>query len=147
MTFTGMELLKSLEGCRLKAYKDQAGVWTIGYGHTGPEVHEGLVWTQEQADQQLDADVLRFIMGVSAATTGEPLTDNQFSALVIFAFNIGLMAFRGSSALRAVRFGQYKQVPADIEKWNKIHDASGVPVVDPGLVKRRAAEVTLWSTP
>lgn len=147
MTFTGTALLKSLEGCRLHAYRDQAGVLTIGYGHTGPEVHEGLTWTQGQADEQLDSDVLRFVMGVSAAVTGEPLSDNQFSALVILAFNIGLMAFRGSSTLRDVRLGQYKQIPADIAKWNKIRDHSGVFVVDPGLVKRRQAEIDLWNNP
>lgn len=148
MRFVAIDLLKRLEGCRLKAYQDNAGVWTIGYGHTGPGVHEGLTWTQEQADAQLNDDVQRFVWGVSAALLNEPpLTENQFSALVVFAFNVGLMAFRGSSALRDIRFGQFKMVPADLAKWNKIHDKSGVMMVDPGLEKRRAAEIDLWNRP
>lgn len=148
MTFTpaARSLLQRLEGCRLTAYRDQAGVLTIGYGHTGPDVRPGLVWTQAQADAQLDNDVQRFILGVQSMLGGEPLTDNQFSALVIFAFNVGLTALHGSTALRCVKLGQLAQVPAALMLWNKIHDASGVPVVDAGLVKRREAECNLWRT-
>lgn len=161
MTFTGLDLLKHLEACRLRAYADRCksrkdpqhvcipsceGVWTIGYGHTGPEVKPNTVWTQERAEEQLAEDVQRFVFGVTAAVSGEPLSDNQFSALVIFAFNVGLMAFRGSSALRSLRLGQLSQVPADMAKWDKVHDSSGVLVEDPILVARRKAEANLWRT-
>lgn len=146
MTFTddAKALLKRLEGCRLTAYRDQAGVWTVGYGHTGPEVRAGLVWTQAQADAQLDHDLQRFILGVQAMVGSEPLTDNQFSALVIFAFNVGLVALHGSTALRDVRSGRLARVPAALMLWNEIRDKSGVHVVDAGLVKRREAECNLW---
>jgi lysozyme len=60
----GLNLLKQLEGRRLNAYQDQAGIWTIGYGHTGPEVNAGLVWSQAQADATLQAGVTRFAAGV-----------------------------------------------------------------------------------
>lgn len=139
-------LLEQLEGCRLTAYQDQAGIWTIGYGHTGADVRPGLTWTPSQADAALAEDLQRFVLGVQAMVT-EPLNDNQFSALVIFAYNVGLMALRGSTALRLVRMGQLAGVPDALKLWNKIHDRSGVPVVDAGLVKRRAAECALWNTP
>lgn len=53
----GLALTREFEGCRLEAYQDQGGVWTIGYGHTGPDVHEGLTWTQEQADEAQKKDL------------------------------------------------------------------------------------------
>lgn len=139
-------LLQHLEGCRLTAYQDQAGVWTIGYGHTGG-VQQGMQWTQEQADAQLDADLKRFVSGVASFVAPTDLTDNQFSALVIFAFNVGLLAFSGSTALRNIRCGQLEHVVPAMALWNKITDRSGVRVLNPGLVKRRDAEAVLWSTP
>jgi len=143
LTEAARALLERLESCRLTAYRDQAGVLTIGYGHTGG-VREGMVWTQDQADSALDADLVRFVDGVAHMTSGLPLTDNQFGALVIFAFNVGLSALAGSTAMRLLRLGQFDQVPAALALWNKIHDSSGVPVVCPGLVSRRAAEAHLW---
>jgi len=149
MVFTdsARALLQRLEGCRLTAYRDQGGKLTIGYGHTGAEVRPGLVWTQAQADEVLSKDLQRFILGVQSMLASEPLTDNQFSALVIFAFNVGLMGLHGSTALRSIKFGQLSRVPQDLALWNKIQDASGVYVVNPILVNRRAAEGALWSTP
>lgn len=149
-TDSARALLKRLEGCRLAAYRDQAGVWTIGYGHTGAGVVRGLVWTQAQADLQLSADIARFSAGVARLVAPVQLTDAQFSALVIFAFNVGLVALEGSTALRDVHAGNLAGVPGELAKWCHIHDRSGVPVVDPGLVARRNAEIALWrsgSTP
>jgi lysozyme len=150
MTFTDQAraLLQRLEGCRLQAYVDQAGVWTIGYGHTGADVLPGLVWSQEQADLQLGQDLQRFISGVGKLVGYAAINDNQFSALVILAFNIGLASFAASSALRRVVIGALEDVPGAISMWNKIHDQrTGQLVVDAGLVYRRAAEVQLWNTP
>lgn len=138
-------LLKTLEGCKLKAYQDGGGVWTIGYGHTGPEVHAGLVWTQEKADATLESDLEPRIAGVRRLLAFTVLGQNQFSALVIFAFNCGLIALQGSTALREARAGHLDRVPAALALWNKVKDASGVPVVNPGLVNRRAAEIALWN--
>ena len=53
----GIALIKSFEGCILKSYLDQGGVWTIGWGHTGDDVSEGLVWTQDQADAAFLSDL------------------------------------------------------------------------------------------
>lgn len=146
-TDSAKELLKRLEACKLEAYPDEAGVWTIGYGHTG-DVHAGMVWTQAQADAALDADLAPRVLRLQHMLAGvPPLSDNRFSALVIFVFNVGLIAFAGSTAFRDIYNGRLDDVPAALALWNKIHDRSGVPVVSPGLVKRRAAEAELWNTP
>ena len=83
LSSTGLALLKQFEGCNLTAYQDQRGVWTIGYGHTGPEVKEGLVSTQAQADAQLAADVATraqpFVNALIHA--GGSMPQNEFDAL------------------------------------------------------------------
>ena len=152
----GLALLKQWEGCILYAYDDAndqpvkpgqqvLGTLTIGYGHTGSDVFPGLVWTQDQADEALQNDV-----AVTSAQIGPlikvALNDNQFSAFVCFAFNIGVHAFAGSSALATANSGDFADVPAHIMLWNKT-TINGHLVVSSGLTKRRQAEVTLWSTP
>ena len=139
----GLNLLKSLEGCRLNAYQDQAGIWTIGYGHT-LGVQPGMTWTQSQADDTLQSEVTRFADGVQKCVP-EDLNDNQFSALVIFAYNIGLAAFAASTADRMAREENLDAVPNSMLLWDKIHK-DGLLVVDPGLHKRRLAEINLWLT-
>lgn len=138
-------LLKRLEGCRLVAYADSGGHWTVGFGHTGPDVTPVTVWTQEQAELALDRDLARFIQGVTYLTAAAPpMTDEQFSALVIFAFNVGMAAFAGSTLLRIVDAGHFDAVPEQLMRWTKVHTPSGRLVVDPVLVRRREAEVRLW---
>lgn len=135
MSFTdaARDLLKRLEACKLSAYRDVAGVWTIGYGHTGPDVYAGLVWTQAGADAALDVDLEWRIAGVRKLLAFTVLTGNQFSALVIFAYNVGLTALAGSTAMRDIKAGHLDRVPAALALWNKILDSSGVHVVSPGL--------------
>jgi lysozyme len=143
----GLTLLEKAEGCRLTSYPDQAGIWTIGYGHTGPEVVPGLVWTQDHANQVLDEDVERFSSGV-AKLVPAALSDNQFSALVVFAYNIGLAAFAASTAHRLANTGPLSGVPDALLLWDKVHDpTTGELVVSNGLVKRRQMEIALWNTP
>jgi lysozyme len=141
-------LLQRLEGCRLTAYRDRNRFWTIGFGHKSADVHEGLVWTQDQADAVFAQDLDRFVIGVDhcLANAPRPLSGNQFSALVVFAYNVGLIAFAGSTALRDVLNGHLELVPHELARWVHVHDASGVPVFDDILVARRAAEIQLWNT-
>lgn len=141
-TPTATGLLRRLEGLRLAAYRDGAGVPTIGYGHTGPEVHDGLVWTVGQVEAAFTTDVARFAIGVQQMLAVH-LTDNQFSALVIFAYNIGLNALKGSTALRLINGGVPSMALESWASWNHIHK-DGVLVVDPGLQARRQAEIDLW---
>ncbi len=89
----GLELIKSFEGCHLEAYKCPAGVWTIGYGHTskvsGKAIKAGLKITQKKADALLEKDLKSFVNAVNKAKKDFVPTQNQFDALVSFAFNLG----------------------------------------------------------
>lgn len=125
------------EGCRLTAYQDVVGVWTIGYGRT-TNVHQGDTCTQEQADAWLAEEVETFRRGVRGAVL-VPLTDNQLAACTSLAYNIGLAAFRGSTLLRKLNDGDYQGAADQFLVWNK----AGGRVVQ-GLVNRRAAERDLF---
>ena len=135
----GIALIKRFEGCRLTAYKCSAGVWTIGYGHTSG-VHSGQVITQAQADALLRQDLEKFERYVNS-TAYVPITaqlnDNQFAALVSFAFNCGQGKLKRLCAGRNTA-----QIAAAMPQYCK---AAGRKL--PGLVQRRAAEVALFNTP
>lgn len=138
----GIALIEEAEGTRLQAYPDPGtggDPWTIGVGHTGPEVHKGLVWTKEQVDAALRSDLARFEKGVAALVAGHPTTQGQFDALVSFAFNLGLGNLGSSTLLKKHKAGDYAGAAAEFGKWVK---AAGR--VLPGLVKRRAAEADLY---
>lgn len=143
LTEEGLALIRASEGFRGQAYRDAAGLWTIGYGHTSmagpPQVTPGLRVNREEADAILARDVEKFVAGVREAVT-VPLNDAQFSALVSFAYNVGLGALRSSSVLKAVNAGDFAAVPQRLALWVK---AGGRTL--PGLVKRRAAEGALFS--
>lgn len=137
----GLALIKKFEGCRLTAYADVGGVWTIGWGQTGPDVVEGLTITQAQADARLRAEVDRFANGVLAELK-VPVNQNQFDALVSFAYNIGLGAFRSSTLLKLLNDRtQVSIVASEFTKWNKVN---GKPIE--GLSRRREAEKQLFLT-
>ena len=106
--------LKGEEGCRLAAYQDTLGVWTIGWGHTGPEIVKGLVWTQSQADAQLEADLDAIVDGLVADIPWfEGLDPIRQDVLADMAFNMGdagLMDFKNTLAL--VDSGQFTRAAA-----------------------------------
>lgn len=133
----GIAFITRWEGRKLTAYKDSGGVWTIGVGHTDPEVKAGLTITPQQADELLAADLAEAESEVNA--TGVPLTQPQFDALVSFAFNVGNSAFRSSTLRKKLLAGDYASVPAQMNRW--VYDNGKV--VD-GLVNRRKAEGDMW---
>ncbi|MBN3006243.1 lysozyme [Chromobacterium alkanivorans] len=137
----GVKLIQQFEGLRLKAYQDAVGVWTIGYGHTGPDVTPGLVITQAQADALLARDLSRFEAGVTRLVQ-VPLNQNQFDALVSFSYNLGLGSLQNSTLLRLLNQRDYAGAAAQFPRWNK---AGGK--VLPGLTRRRAAEQALFLKP
>lgn len=134
LTKVGFDVLKALEGCRLKAYQCAADVWTIGYGHTGPDVKEGLVIDEEDAARLLARDA-RAAEDAVDELVSVPLGINQFDALVLFVFNIGRKAFEGSTILRLLNQGDYDAAADEFPKWRK----AGGRVLAP-LEKRRAVE-------
>jgi lysozyme len=113
-------------------------VWTIGVGHTGPEVHEGQTVTQEQADALLASDVAWAENAVKRLVTVKLMQD-QFDALVDFVFNLGETAFAGSTLLKKLNAGDYLSASYEFSRWNK---AGGKVLA--GLVTRRAAEVQVF---
>jgi lysozyme len=136
----GFTLTKGFEGLRLTAYADQGGVWTIGYGHTGPGVHAGLTITQDQADAFLHSDVAGSVACVNRLVTAN-INQNQFDALVDFTFNLGCASLAQSSLLRFVNAGDFASAAPQFLLWDHVHG-----VVIPGLLRRRQAEQTLFTT-
>ena len=132
----GLNLLKQFEGCKLTAYRDIAGVLTIGWGHTGPEVVEGMVWTPAQAQVQLTCDVQKFGDAVTKLVP-EGCTQNQFEALTVFAYNVGI------GNLRKLLAHPWAEVPDWILKYDKAH-VEGVLQPVKGLTRRREAEKALF---
>lgn len=134
----GIELIKKHEGLRLNAYLCPAGVWTIGYGTTSG-VEKGDKITKEQAESLLRNDLEVFENAVTMAVR-VPITQNQFDALVSFAYNVGTGALRSSTLMRMLNAGDYAGAAAQFKRWNK---ADGKEL--PGLTKRRADEAILFA--
>ena len=143
----GLDLIKSFEGCQLKAYRCPAGVWTIGWGTTEPvngvKPHEGMRITREQADQLLVSHLKRYEDAVNRL--GVPLNQNQFDALVCFCYNLGTGIFKGS-LLNAIKSKQWTNVASQILLYNKAR-VNGKLTVLKGLDRRRKAESALFLKP
>lgn len=135
----GKDLIKKAEGLRLEAYLCPAGVWTIGYGHTGAHVLPGSKVTEHQADAILDADLAKFEAAVARLAPGA--SENEFSALVSFTFNLGEAALARSTLLKKFLDGDKAGAASEFMKWTSAGK------VLPGLVKRRADERRLFLTP
>jgi lysozyme len=140
----GRDLIKRHEGLRLDAYVDPVGVWTIGYGHTGPAARKGNTITKDRADNLLTQDVREAEAAVTRLVK-MPLSDGQFDALVSFVFNVGAAAFAQSTLLRELNAGRFAAVPGQLRRW-VYGTVSGQKVILPGLVKRRNDEAVLWAS-
>jgi len=141
MSDRGAKFIASFEGFLADAYWDQWGsVWTIGYGHTGG-VEPGDHVTKEQALALLRKDAATAAQAVRDLVD-VPLNQNQFDALVSFAFNLGGGALAESTLLRKLNNGNYKGAAREFKRWTH---AGGVEL--PGLVRRRHAEAHLFRTP
>lgn len=138
------DIIKKCEGCKLKAYLDVAGVWTIGWGHI-EGVRQGDTCTQSQADAWLDAEVRKFLDAVLRLTFGTPSTIHQYAAMVCLAYNIGLKGFGTSTVLRRHRSRDYFEAANAFLMWNKI-TVKEKKVVSKGLNNRRVAERALYLT-
>lgn len=139
-----LDLVKSEEGCRLHAYKDQVGIWTIGYGiivnRSGDKVKEGDIITQEQADDLLGWQVGLKATGVNNLLGAYRVNQNQFDALVDFCYNLGIGALEKSTLLRKLKVDVNDPTIRDeFARWNK----AGGKVLD-DLVRRRKREADLY---
>lgn len=132
-------LIRASEGFRAEAYRDPAGLWTIGYGHkitSVPQVTE--VWTEDQANLVMQSDALEACEQVQSLVVAM-LTQGQLDALTDFVFNLGAERLKESTLLRKLNAGNYADVPAELGRW--IY-AGGK--IQPGLQIRREAEIKLW---
>ncbi|MDO9222901.1 MAG: lysozyme [Caulobacter sp.] len=139
-----IELIKTFEGYRQKAAQLPDGRWTIGYGHT-LTARQGAEVSAADAEALLMYDLIAVAHAVNEHSY-TPLIQNQFDALCCFAFNVGVDNFRRSSVLRRVNEGQMLQAACAMEMWRKA-DFEGERIVIDALVRRRAAEKTLFLTP
>lgn len=128
------------EGCRLKAYRCPAGVLTVGYGHTGPDVTEGLVISYADAVRLFNEDVDRFALSVQGLVSGVRLNPRQFDSIVSIAYNIGLGNLRKSTLLAKVRADPDDPSIRDEFMRHTKARVNGVLKSLPGLVKRRRGE-------
>ncbi len=140
---SGIAVAHYFESCQLVAYPDPGSKdgkpWTIGWGHTGPEVVKGLKWTQAQADAAFVQDLDKFERAVLKYVK-VTLTQGQFDALVLLAYNIGENAFGKSTLVSMLKIQNYGGAAYQFARWNK-NDGK----VMRGLIRRRAAEAALWA--
>lgn len=136
--------LKTWEGCRLKAYPDQGGVWTIGYGCTGYGIVKGVVWSQDRADRELE---IRADKAEQDAIKYSPIlkdqNDSRRAAIASFIYNVGLgspkrMGYIDSTLRKSVNAGLWQQAAVEIKKWDHVNG-----IKNQGLDNRRAVEVHL----
>ena len=133
----GISLIKNYEGCKLEAYQDSVGVWTIGYGHI-KDVKEGDKINQDEAEHLLKEEMPEY-EGYINNMVEVPLEQCQFDSLVCWVYNLGPTNLKDSTLLRILNKGGYGGVGEQIKRWNK----AGGEVLE-GLVKRRQAEANLF---
>jgi len=129
MSDKGLKLLTLREGKRNKAYKDTKGIWTIGVGHTGPEVLPDSVWSDAQVDAALKQDIKTAERAI-IANVKVFLTQNQFDALCSFIFNVGVTAFSRSTLLKVLNVGNYTEAANQFDRWH----------IPPEITSRRNSE-------
>lgn len=132
------QLIGEWEGCRLESYRDAVGVPTIGFGHTGPDVFMGQRITQAEAEHLLAQDLQRFEEHV--ARLCPVCSQQQFDALVSFAYNLGQGALERSTLRKHHNARNHKLAEGEFGKWNK---AGGKVLA--GLVRRRAGESAVYA--
>jgi lysozyme len=127
-------LVTRFEGCKLTAYRDVGGRWTVGWGCTGPDIREGTAWSQAHADAELEKRLQALLVHLHGMLAVEA-TDGQLGAMASLSYNIGLGNFEGSTVLRAFNRGDIRYAAQAFLLWVKVH---GTRVG--GLEARRRAE-------
>lgn len=139
ITPEALAILKKDETCVLTAYQDTGGIWTIGWGHTGREIIEGLVWTQAHADDILSNDISLFVKYVKHYVP-VGLSPDQASALAVFAYNAGLVPLKRIGDMLQVGSPSFTVVYSFMRSY--VHDRKGQLLQ--GLVTRREQEISLF---
>lgn len=132
-----VSLIRPFEGLRLKSYLCPAGVWTIGYGSTGPDIGPKMTCTKEWAEERMTRDAQRYLKAASSLCPG--LSEKRTAALADFAYNLGATRLAGSTLRRRVNEGDIEGAAAQFSRWVF---AGGIKL--PGLIIRRGAERSLF---
>jgi lysozyme len=138
------QMIAEFEGYRAQSYRCPANVLTVGYGHTGPDVREGMTITREHAEALLDSDMA--VCDAAVRRVCPTATEHQRWAMVSLAFNIGVNGFAGSTVARLHARGDYAGAARAFTMWNKA-TVNGRLQELPGLTRRRAAETAFYLTP
>ena len=133
-----IEIIRKYESLKLEAYLCPAGVWTIGWGHTGPEVKEGMKITKTEAEKLFQEDIASAARSVESLVTVKT-SDNQFSELVSFVFNIGHGHFANSTLLKKIN--TCERCENEFDRWIRCKGE-----ILPGLIKRRKEERSLFES-
>jgi len=143
----GIKLIKDFEGLKLKAYYDIVGVLTIGYGWTkkvdGKDIHPGMVITEQEAERLLRCGLVEYEKGVNAMLRVR-VSQNQYDALVSFAYNLGVSALKNSTLMKKLNIGDYAGAANEFPIWNRA-TINGVRKDVAGLTRRRLAEQYLFN--
>lgn len=138
----GLVLIKKYEGLKLKAYKCPAGIWTVGYGSTGPDIIKGMEITEEEAEQRLKSYLTPLENKINKLNLS--INQNQFDSIVSLCYNIGFGNFLISTLLKKIKINPSdKTIRNEFMKWNKAK-VKGVLKELPGLTKRRTEEANLY---
>jgi len=133
-----IRLLKISEGCRLNSYQDVGGVWTIGYGQT-LGITEDMIWTQQQADDDLLATALKVLeQALGASPVLIDATIQRQAAIADFIYNVGFGAYKKSTLKTKVDEKDWVGAASEVKRWNKV---DGKPMR--GLTVRRLKEANL----
>lgn len=149
ITNFGLDLIKRLESFKSEIYLDQAGKWTIGYGHLiipGEKYYpygEIRKISHDEGLELLKKDT-KFAQDVVNSYVKVPLNEKQFNALVSFVFNVGGTAFANSTMLKKLNAGNYSDAANEFDKWNIVTNG-GVKTISSGLVARRETEKNLFN--
>ncbi len=136
-------LAMQFEGCKLKSYQDERGIWTIGIGHT-KGVYENQTITIQKAQELFYADMNERAQQVNAVINSN-INQNQFDACLDFVFNCGIGNFMQSTLLKLINANSNDQnIEAQFLVWNKIR-INGILMPSKGLLRRRQAEWYLYS--
>lgn len=136
-----LELIKKYEGFSSQAYKCLAGVWTVGWGHTGRDINKDTVLTREEAELMLKKDVANLQEQILFLLDDKPTT-NELDALTSLCYNIGLGAFKKSRLLKRINLKENGELIA--KEWIEFNKVNSKVVK--GLIRRRTEEICLYFT-
>ena len=139
-----LNLIKESEGCRLDAYRCPAGKLTIGYGHTGSDVVEGMRISQARAEDLLRADLTKFAAIMAPQLSGLALSPQQFEALLSLSYNIGSLQAKAPTLIRKVRANPNDPTIRDEFMRHVNARVNGRLTPLPGLIRRRRLEADLY---